>query len=90
MQESLFNKVAGLIKKFIKKRRLHRCIPVNFAKFLRTPFLQNNSDNCFWKMLDEFEDRDLWASKEGILRASNLILLSGLFQGFSSVSGKFM
>ena len=24
---------------FIKKRLWHRCIPVNFAKFLRTPFL---------------------------------------------------
>ena len=26
---------------FIKKRLYHRCFPVNFAKFLRTPFLQN-------------------------------------------------
>ena len=25
---------------FLKKRLLHRCFPVNFAKFLRTPFLQ--------------------------------------------------
>ena len=24
---------------FIKKRLWHRCFPVNFAKFLRTPFL---------------------------------------------------
>ena len=23
--------------------------PVNFEKFLRTPFLQNNSGDCFWK-----------------------------------------
>ena len=28
---------------FIKKRLWHRCFPVNFAKFLRTPFLQNTS-----------------------------------------------
>ena len=34
--ESFFNKVA-------KKRLWHRCFPVNFAKFLRTPFLQNTS-----------------------------------------------
>ena len=27
----------------IKLRRWHRCFPVNFAKFLRTPFLQNTS-----------------------------------------------
>ena len=28
---------------FIKKRLWHRCSPVNFAKILRTPFLQNSS-----------------------------------------------
>ena len=33
--------------KFIKKRLWHRCFPVNFAKTLRTPFLQNTSDGCF-------------------------------------------
>ena len=26
-----------------KKRLWHRCFPVNFAKFLRAPFLQNTS-----------------------------------------------
>ena len=25
---------------FIKKRLWHKCVPVNFAKFLRTPFLR--------------------------------------------------
>ena len=28
---------------FIKKRLWRRCFPVNFAKFLRTPFVQNTS-----------------------------------------------
>ena len=28
---------------FIKKRLQHNCFPVNIAKFLRTPFLQNTS-----------------------------------------------
>ena len=28
---------------FLEKRLWHRCFPVNFAKFLRTPFLQNTS-----------------------------------------------
>ena len=32
---------------FIKKRHWHRCFPVNFAKFLRTPFLQNTSGRLF-------------------------------------------
>ena len=39
--ESLFNKVAGLrpCRPLLKKRFWHRCFPVDFAKFLRTPFL---------------------------------------------------
>ena len=33
---------AGLRPATLLKRRLwHRCFPVNFMKFLRTPFLQN-------------------------------------------------
>ena len=37
MSESLFNKVAGVKAcNFTKKRVLHRCFPVCFAKFLRT------------------------------------------------------
>ena len=37
-----FNKVAGLRPATLLKKRLwHRCFRVNFAKFPRTPFLQN-------------------------------------------------
>ena len=32
---------------FIKKKFQHRCFPGNFAKLLRTPFLQNTSGGCF-------------------------------------------
>ena len=43
-QSLFFNKVAGLSPATLLKKRLwHRCFPVNFAKFLRTPFLQNTS-----------------------------------------------
>ena len=36
--ETLFNKVAVLqVFKFIKKRLQHRCFPLKFAQFLRTP-----------------------------------------------------
>ena len=43
-QSLLFNKVAGLRPATLLKKRLwHRCFPMNFAKFLRTPFLQNTS-----------------------------------------------
>ena len=43
--QSLFlNKVAGLRSVTLLKKRLwQRCFPVNFATFLRTPFLQNTS-----------------------------------------------
>ena len=36
-----------LIKSPEKKRLQNRCFPVNFAKLLRTPFLQNTSKTCF-------------------------------------------
>ena len=39
-QSLFFNKVAGLKPATLLKKRLwHRCFPVNFAKFLRTPLL---------------------------------------------------
>ena len=42
-QSLLFNKVAGLRPASLLKKRLwHWCFPVNFAKFLRTPFLIEN------------------------------------------------
>ena len=41
-QSLFFNKVAGLRPgPLLKKRLWHRCFPVNFAIFLRTPFLQS-------------------------------------------------
>ena len=36
---------------FIKKRLWHRSFPVNFAKFLRTPFLQNTSGRLLLQRL---------------------------------------
>ena len=51
--ESLFfNKVAGLGSATLLKKRLwHRCFPGNFAKFLRTLFLQNTSGRLFLSVL---------------------------------------
>ena len=52
--ESLFNKVAGLRPATLLKKRLwHKCVPVNFAKFLRTPLLQNTSG---WLLLTKLHD----------------------------------
>ena len=43
-QSLFFNKVAGLGPVALLKKRLwHRRFPVDFVKFLRTPFLQNTS-----------------------------------------------
>ena len=37
--------------KFLKKRAWHRCFPVNFKKFLRTPFLQNTTGRLLLHLL---------------------------------------
>ena len=43
-QNLIFNKVAGLrLATLLEKRLWNRCFPVNFAAFLRTPFLENTS-----------------------------------------------
>ena len=43
-QSLFFNKVASLRPATLLEKRLwHRCFPVNFVKFLRTP-----PDECFW------------------------------------------
>ena len=40
-QSLFFNTVAGLRPATLLKKRIwHRCFPVNFAKFLRKPFLK--------------------------------------------------
>ena len=48
-QSLFFNKVAGLRPATLLKKRLwHRCFPVNFVKFLRTPFCRTPLDDCFY------------------------------------------
>ena len=51
--QSLFlNKVAGLRPATLLKKRLwHRCFPVNFVKFLRTPFL---IEHLWWLLQNVF------------------------------------
>ena len=50
-QSPFFNKIAGLRPATLLKKRLwHKCFPVNFAKFLRTPFLQNSSGRLLLKI----------------------------------------
>ena len=48
-QSLFFNKVAGLRTGTLLKERLwHSCFPVNFAKFVRTPFL---TEHLRWLLL---------------------------------------
>ena len=48
-QSFFFNKVAGLTPATLLKKRLwRRCFPVNFVKFLRTPFL---TEHLRWLLL---------------------------------------
>ena len=56
-QSLFFNKVAGLRPSTLLKKRLwHRCFPVNFVKFLRTPFLTEH----LWWLLQSCYCRCQW------------------------------
>ena len=51
-QSLFFNKVRGLSPATLLKKRLwHRCFPVNFAQFPKTPFLQNTSGRLLLSFL---------------------------------------
>ena len=55
-QSLFFDKLAGLRPATLLKKRLrHRCFPVNFAKFLRTPFLQNTPGRLLVQFLYEIQ-----------------------------------
>ena len=47
----------------LKKRLWHRCFPVNFAKFLRTPFSQNTSGRLLFSILYLIQLEYIAASK---------------------------
>ena len=45
----------------LKVRLWHRCLPVNFVKFLRTPlFTQKPQDYCFWRYEIFFQFFPFW------------------------------
>ena len=39
----------GVLARYSEKRLCHRCFPVNFAKFLRTPFFRTPPHDCFFR-----------------------------------------
>ena len=69
-QSLFFNKVAGLRPATLLKKRLwHRCFPVNFAKFLGTPFLQNTSGQML------LTDVRQYGSVTGTFRYSKIVFI---------------
>ena len=51
-QSLFFNKVGGLRPAALSKKTLwHRCFPVNFEKFQRTPFLQKSSGRLYLSVI---------------------------------------
>ena len=57
-QSLFFNKVAGLRPATLLKNKLwHRCFPVNFVKFLRTPFSCSTSGGCFCSLKNSLNKR---------------------------------
>ena len=57
---------------FIKKETLVQVFPVNFAKFIRTPFLQNTFSGCFCTLL-------VYLAKGFVEKAQGLPLLENYF-----------
>ena len=67
-----FNKVSGMRSTTLLKERLQqRCFPVNFVKFLRTPFLQNTSRQLLLFVIN----LTVSYSKKVLYIYSNLLLL---------------
>ena len=65
-QSLFFNKVLRNYAKFTKKhlcRKIHWCFPENFTKFLRTPFLQNNSGRLLLYCLRKRNYRSSYTNK---------------------------
>ena len=74
--ESLFKKIAGLKAcNFIKKRRQHRCFPVNIAKFLR---LHISKNICEPLLFDCFNGSLLHGPKSSRFRLYDGVRLQGL------------
>ena len=86
--QSLFcNKVAGLRPATLLKMRLwHRCFPVNFAKFLRTPFFTEHLKRLLLafqiikKLLKEGYNEGLFLLSSYVVLDYNLEYVILLFQ----------
>ena len=74
-----FNKVASLRPATLLRKSLwHRCFPVNFAKFLSTPFLQNTS----WRLLLKKQEESFGCKSGQLKKGSKDIQYSVLSISF--------
>ena len=72
-QSLFFNKVADRPATLLKKRLWHRCFPVNFLKFLRTPFY---TEHLWWLLLSLEERRKVIHNSLGSDSLSDTLTLS--------------
>ena len=82
-QSLFFNKIARLrLATLLKKKLWHRCLPVNFVKFLRTPFLLEHLRWLFLKLLKSYlKDR-----QQRVLLNGKTSLWRNILAGFSKGS----
>ena len=74
-----FNKVAGLrLATLLKKRLQHWCFPVNFAKFLRTPFFYRIPP-VFFNIIRERVDNPGENTENDNLNAFNTLKLHNIY-----------
>ena len=91
-QSVYFNKVAGSACNLIKKRFWQRCFPVNFAKFLRIPFLQNTSARLllYWTQLFCLFSDQIMLLFSTLCRSSywRCFIKKGVLKNFTKFTGK--
>ena len=70
-----FNKVAGLRPATLLKETLGRCFPVNFAKFLRTPFCRTPVGDCFYlnSILTRCTQPEVFCKQATLTNLTNLL-----------------
>ena len=89
-QSLFFNKVAGWgPATLLKKRPWHRCFPVNFAKFFRTPFLQNTSGGLLLTFEFKLENTGEHKVSKGLNYPMQLSEYSFIFTPCTTFSGNW-
>ena len=65
----------------LKKRLWHGCFPVNFAKFLRTPFLTEHLRQLLLKCQNNFKCQLLMSAKNKKSTLSKITLILNVLSG---------